>query len=390
MSAPTITPPAEGALTGRIARLPGTSPNRLVSLDIFRGITIAAMLLVNNPGSWADIYPPLEHAAWNGWTPTDLIFPFFLFIVGVAMVFAFAGRRAAGAGRTALLRKSLWRGVKLFALGLILQGFPLYHLATIRIPGVLQRIALVFTITAVLFLYTRVRIQVVAFVGLLLGYWALQTLVAAPGVVPGAFERGADLGAYLDRAVFGTAHLWSEARTWDPEGLLSTLPAIATCLSGVFAGLWLRSERSPLEKTNGLFVAGWLGVGAGLIWNPFFPINKSLWTSSYVLFTSGLACSFLALCYWLADIKGWRAWGKPFQVFGMNAIAAFFLASLGARILNLVQVGEGVALKPWLYRSVFLPRAEPINASLLFAISYVLFWLGIMALLYRRRIFFKV
>jgi len=390
MAASTSIPPVEAALTGTIARTPGIGPNRLVSLDVFRGVTIAAMLLVNNPGSWSHIYPPLEHAAWNGWTPTDLIFPFFLFIVGVAIVFAFAGRRAAGASRQALLRKSLWRGVKLVALGLILQGFPLYHLPTLRIPGVLQRIALAFTITAIIFLFTRVRTQVIIFAALLLGYWALQTLVAAPGVDPGAFERGTDLGAYIDRAVFGTAHLWSEARTWDPEGLLSTLPAIGTCLSGVFAGLWLRSERPPLERTNGLFVAGCAGVVLGVMWNPVFPINKSLWTSSYVLFTSGLACIFLALCYWLADIKDWRAWGRPFQVFGVNAIAAFFLSSLGARVLNLIQVGEGVALKTWLYQNAFLPWASPVSASLAFALSYVLFWLAVMWPLYRRRIFFKV
>jgi predicted acyltransferase len=212
--------------------------------------------------------------------------------------------------------------VKLFALGLILQGFPLYHLSTLRIPGVLQRIALAFMVTAVLFLYTRLNTQVIIFAVLLLGYWALQALVPAPGVLPGMYEKGADLGAYIDRAVFGTAHLWSGSRTWDPEGLLSTLPAIATCLSGVFVGLWLRSARPALERTNGLFVVGWAAVVVGLMWSPLFPINKSLWTSSYVVFTSGLACIFLAICFWLADIKGWHAWGKLFQMFGMNAIAA--------------------------------------------------------------------
>lgn len=386
----TIAPPAETPVSGSPRVSAGPAATRLLSLDIFRGITIAGMLLVNNPGSWSHIYPPLAHAAWNGWTPTDLIFPFFLFIVGVSIVYAFAGRMAAGADRHALLRKSLWRATKLFGLGLILQGFPLYNLATLRIPGVLQRIALAFVVTAVLFLYTRLNTQVIVFATLLLGYWALQALVPAPGVLPGMYEKGADLGAYIDRAVFGTAHLWSGSKTWDPEGLLSTLPAIGTCLSGVFVGLWLRSPRPALEKTNGLFVVGWTVLVVGLMWHPLFPINKSLWTSSYVLFTSGLACIFLAVCYWLADIKGWHEWGKPFQVFGMNAIAAFFLSGLGARILNLVQVGDGVALKTWLYENVFLSVASPINASLLFAITYVLFWLAVMWVLYRRRIFFKV
>ena len=391
MSASTVTSPADAAAPARPARPAGPGSHRLLSLDIFRGITIAGMLLVNNPGSWSHIYPPLRHAEWHGWTPTDLIFPFFLFIVGVSIVYAFAGRTAAGADRHALLRKSVWRGVKLFALGLILQGFPLYHLSTIRIPGVLQRIALAFVVTAVLFLYTRLHTQVIVFATLLLGYWALQALVPAPGVWPGAYAAGTDLGAWLDRAILTEAHLWSSSRTWDPEGLLSTLPAIATCLSGVFAGLWLRSAREPLEKTNGLFVAGWAALVVGLMWHPLFPINKSLWTSSYVFFTSGLACSFLALCYWLADIRRWQAWGKPFQVFGVNAIAAFFLSSLGARILNLIKVGDGVALKTWLYENLFLGTGlAPVNASLLFAITYVVFWLGVMWVLYRKRIFIKV
>ena len=387
VSSTTLASPT-ASVSPSVSARPGSG--RLLSLDIFRGITIAGMLIVNNPGSWGSIYPPLAHATWNGWTPTDLIFPFFLFIVGVSIVFAFAGRTAAGADRTALLKKSVWRGFKLFALGLILSGFPYYHLSTIRIPGVLQRIALAFVITAVLFLYTKLNTQVIVCAVLLLGYWALQALVPAPGVLPGMYEKGADLGGYIDRAVLGSAHLWSEAKTWDPEGLLSTLPAIATCLSGVFAGLWLRSGRPPHERTNGLFVAGWAALVVGLMWHPLFPINKSLWTSSYVMFTSGLACSFLAICYWLADIKGWHAWGRPFQVFGVNAIAAFFLSGLGARILNLIQVGDGVALKTWLYQHVFLSVASPINASLLFAITYTAFWLGVMWVLYRRRIFIKV
>ncbi|NJD11878.1 MAG: DUF1624 domain-containing protein [Gemmatimonadetes bacterium] len=387
MGTTTLDSPAVAGSASVPAR-PGSG--RLLSLDIFRGIAVAGMLLVNNPGTWNDIYAPLRHAEWHGWTPTDLIFPFFLFIVGVSIVYAFAGRTAAGADRHALLRKSLWRAVKLFALGLILSGFPAYHIATMRIPGVLQRIALAFAVTAVLFLYTKLNTQVISFAVLLLGYWALQALVPAPGVLPGLYEKGADLGGYVDRAVLGTAHLYSGSKTWDPEGLLSTLPAIATCLSGVFVGLWLRSGRPALELTNGLFVAGWVAVVVGLMWHPLFPINKSLWTSSYVVFTSGLACISLAVCYWLADIKGWHRWGKPFQVFGMNAIAAFFLSGLGARLLNIIKVGDGVALKTWIFDHGYLPLASPINASLLFAISYVLLWLAVMWVFYKKRIFFKV
>jgi len=379
-------PPAE---TARAAESGRDVPERLLSLDIFRGLTIAGMLIVNNPGSWATIYPPLRHAEWHGWTPTDLIFPFFLFIVGVAVVFAFAGRTAAGADRKVLLRKSVSRALKLLALGLILHGFPYYQLDTIRIPGVLQRIALVFLAVAVLVLFTGWRAQLATFAALLLGYWALQTLVPAAGVSPGELQPGTDLGAFLDRAVFGEAHLWAQSRTWDPEGLLSTLPAIATALSGVFAGRWLRAPRPPLQKSAGLLLAGLAGVLLGLAWGVAFPINKNIWTSSYVLFTSGLACITLALCYFLADVRGWHAWGKPFQVFGVNAIAAFFMSSLGARIIGLIDVA-GVPLKTWIYQHGFLTIASPLNASLLFALAYTAFWLGVMWLLYRRRIFIKV
>jgi predicted acyltransferase len=214
--------------------------------------------------------------------------------------------------------------------------------------------------------------------------------VPAPGVYPGALLPGTDLGAFLDRAIFTEAHLWSAAKTWDPEGLLSTLPAIGTVLTGVFVGNWLHGPRSQLEKTVGLFVAGNVALFAGVCWGALFPINKSLWTSSYVLFTSGMACHFLAMCYWLADVRGWTGWGKPFVVFGTNAIAAFWLSGLGARLLTLIHVGDGVTLKTWIYDGVFLPIASPMNASLLFAVSYVLFWLAMMWLLYRRRIFIKV
>jgi predicted acyltransferase len=372
----------------------GPAATRLDSLDVFRGVTIAGMLLVNNPGSWAaaDIYPPLRHAAWHGWTPTDLIFPFFLFIVGASMTFSFAKLLERGATRGALLGKTIKRAAILFGLGLLLHGFPSYDLSTIRIPGVLQRIALAYLMASALVLYLRPRGQAIAGAILLLGYWAAMTLIPVPGSGAGVLEPGRDLGAYIDRAVFGTGHLWIWSTTWDPEGLLSTLPAVATVLTGVFAGYWIRSDRSPLEKTIGLFLAGHVGLLLGVAWGAVFPINKNLWTSSYVVFTSGMACHFLAVCYWLVDVRRHRRWSVPFLVFGTNAIAAFFLSSLGARILNLIRVGagEGVPLKTWIYETAFAPLAAPVNASLAFAIAYTCFWLGIMAVLYRRRIFIKV
>jgi predicted acyltransferase len=368
---------------------------RLLSLDAFRGITIAGMLLVNNPGTWSAIYPPLIHAEWHGWTPTDLIFPFFLFIVGVAMTFSLAARAERGARRGVLLRGAVRRSAILFLLGLVLHAFPNYlDLSHLRVPGVLQRIALAYLATAAIVLFTGLRAQVAIAGALLLGYWATLALVPVPGGVKGALVPGMDLGAYIDRAVFGVNHLWSQSRTWDPEGLLSTLPAIGTVLLGVFAGNWLRSSRNPPVIAVGLFVAGNVGLVVGLAWDALFPINKPLWTSSYVVFTAGMACHFLALCYWFIDVQGYRRWATPFVIFGVNAIAAFFLSSLFARILGLITVprgGDVVALKTAIFDGVFRPLfAQPVNASLAFAIAFVLLWLGVMFLLYRKRIFIKV
>jgi predicted acyltransferase len=365
---------------------------RLMSLDVFRGITIAGMLLVNNPGSWSHIYAPLRHAEWNGWTPTDLIFPFFLFIVGVAMAFSFGKLRERGAEPGALLAKSAKRALILFGLGLLLHSFPWwgFDYSALRIPGVLQRIAVAFLVASAVILWTGWRGQGVAAAVLLFGYWAAMRWVPVPGVGAGVWEPGQDLGAYLDRAIFGVEHLWSQSRTWDPEGLLSTVPAIATVLLGVLAGHWLRSERGALEKTIGLFLAGNAGLVAGVVWGAAFPINKPLWTSSYALFTAGMALHFLAVCYWLIDVKGYKRWSSPFMLFGVNAIAAYFLSSLTARILGAVVVGDSLTLKGWLYETLFTSWLAPINASLAFATAYVLLWLGVMAVLYRQRIFIKI
>ncbi len=364
---------------------------RLDSLDAFRGITIAGMLIVNNPGSWGAIYAPLRHAEWHGWTPTDLIFPFFLFIVGVSMAFSFAAQTARGASRAGVLRRAAKRAAIIFGLGLVLHAFPDFlDLSTLRIPGVLQRIALAFLVATPLVLWLGARGRIAAVAILLLGYWALQTLTTVPGNGPSRLEPGADLGAWLDRAVFGTQHLWSQSRTWDPEGLLSTLPAVATVLLGSFAGDWLRGARAPLDKTVGLFVAGNVGLVAGLAWGAVFPINKPLWTSSYVVFTAGMACHTLALCYWLIDVRGRRGWATPFIIFGTNAIAAFFLSSLFARVIGMVHVADGVSLKGWLYGTFLQSWLAPVNASLAFALLYTSLWLAAMAVLYRRRIFIKV
>jgi predicted acyltransferase len=365
---------------------------RLVSLDVFRGLTIAGMLLVNNPGSWSHIYPPLRHAEWHGWTPTDLIFPFFLFIVGVAMTLSFGGRLAKGAEPRDLLVKATKRALILFGLGLVLHAFPFWgvDLGTLRIPGVLQRIAVAYLVASVIVLYTGPRGQAVAAAALLLGYWALMTLVPVPGHGAGVLTPDGNLGAFLDRRILGTDHLWQYSRTWDPEGILSTLPAVASVLIGVFAGHWIRSGRSGNRTAAGLLAAGVVGMAIGALWGAAFPINKNLWTSSYTVFTGGMALLFLGACYWAVDVQRWRAWGTPFVVFGMNAIAAYFLSGIFARILNMVQVGEGESLKAWLYENAFASLAGPLNGSLAFALAFVLLWIGLMWILYAKKIFIKV
>jgi predicted acyltransferase len=383
-------------LAGRDTPLAGPAPSgissgRLVSLDVFRGITIAAMLLVNNPGSWSNVYPPLLHAEWHGWTPTDLIFPFFLFIVGVSMTFSFGSAMERGVSREAVMRKAAVRSAKLVALGLVLHAFPWWRLdlETLRIPGVLQRIGVAFLIASVIVLWTGRRGRAIATALLLFGYWAAMKLVPVPGIGAGVLEPGRDLGAYIDRAVFGTAHLWSQARTWDPEGLLSTLPAVATVLLGVFTGDWLRSTRAPAEKVRGMLAAGAVAIAIGLLWGLVFPINKPLWTSSYVVFTAGAALLVLALCYASLDVAGHRRWGFPFLLFGVNAIAAFFLSSLVARIIGMPFFG-GPSLKAMVYGPLYTSWLSPHNASLAFALSYVLLWTVVMWGMYRARVFWKV
>jgi predicted acyltransferase len=368
-----------------MAAMPTT---RLVSLDVFRGITIAGMVLVNNPGTWEHIYWPLQHARWHGWTPTDLVFPFFLFIVGVAIPLAFGRRIESGGSKRDLYLKIVKRTLIIFAIGLVLNGLPYFHLAEYRIPGVLQRIAICYFFASIIFLNTKVRTQIAITIGLLIFYWLLVKFVPAPGFAPGDLTKEGSLPSFIDRVVFGK-HVWAQARVYDPEGLLSTVPAIATTLIGVLTGTWLRTEKTRYEKAAGMFVAGAICVAIGWAWNSFFPINKALWTSSYVLFTGGLALQFLAFCYWLIDIKDYRRWAKPFEVFGLNAIALYVVADVIAVLLGTVRVG-GATLGGWIYHRVFASWASPLNASLAFAIFFVLVCLALMWILYNRKLFLKV
>jgi predicted acyltransferase len=367
--------------------------NRLISLDVFRGIAIAGMVLVNNPGSWATIYWPLAHAEWHGWTPTDLVFPFFLFIVGVAIPLALGRRRQAGGSKRDLYWKIARRTLIIFALGIFLAGFPYFNLSTIRIPGVLQRIAVCYLFASLIFLNTKVRTQIIITVALLVLYWLLMTQVPAPGFAAGDLSKEASLASYVDRVIFG-AHIWRQGKVYDPEGLLSTMPALATTLFGVLAGQWLRTGKSAYEKVAGLFAAGAVCVVIGWMWNPFFPINKSLWTSSYVFFTGGLALEFLALCYWAIDIKKFTTWAKPFVVFGVNALLLFVASGVMARLLGLIKVssadGSQISLQSWMFRHFFLSWLPPYRASLAYAVAFILLWLALMWMLYRRKIFIKV
>jgi predicted acyltransferase len=367
---------------------------RLLSLDAFRGLTVAGMILVNNPGTWGAIYSPLQHAAWHGWTPTDLVFPFFLFIVGVSVTLALSRRAEAGGPKRDLYVKILRRSLIIFGLGLFLAGFPYFDLSTIRIPGVLQRIAVCYLLAALIFLHTDWRRQAYVAAALLLAYWALLTLVPVPGYGPGDLaSKEWNIAAYVDRVVFGP-HVWRQAKVYDPEGILSTLGALATTLAGVLAGHLLRSRRGDFEKVAAMFVAGAAGIVVGWAWGFWLPVNKALWTSSYVLLTAGMALQLLAVCYWLIDMKGYRRWAFPFVVFGTNALAAFFLTGLCAKLLGLFKLagadGKPIALQPYIYKNLFASWLAPLNASLAFALCFVLVWFGLMWLLYRRGIFVKV
>jgi predicted acyltransferase len=371
---------------------------RLTSLDLFRGVTIAAMILVNNPG---DNHPywPLDHAEWNGWTPTDLVFPFFLFIVGVSLVFSFESRLKRGDSRSTLLLHAFRRSVVIFAIGLAMNysavlAFPSPS-SGLRIPGVLQRIGVCYLVTSFLYLYVRPRTRAVVVAVLLVGYWILMRFVPVPGFgVPGRdipfLHPDANLAAYLDRKFLN--HLWEVTR--DPEGLLSTLPAIATPLLGVFTGEWLRSKRSPQTKALGMLLFGVIGLVLGRTWGIWFPINKKLWTSSYVLFTAGFALVCLAACYWAVDIKRWRGlWTKPFLIFGRNAIAAYTAAWLFAVLPYFVPFhvnGQPKHAAEYIFERFFAPLGSPSFTSLLFSLAFVLLCLLPIWLLDRKKIFLKI
>ncbi len=292
----------EDAATSTKAERERTS-GRLISLDAFRGATIAGMILVNNPGSWSYVYGPLRHAEWHGWTPTDFIFPFFLFIVGVAMPISFGKRLARGDSRKELMKHVVRRSLILFGLGLFMALFPKFsNWDTLRIMGVLQRIAVVYLIASALYLMLEKRGRWVALGALLFGYWAVMTLIPVPGFGAGDLSAEGNLGAFLDRLILGQDHLWRQD-PWDPEGLLSTLPAVGTTLLGIFTGEWIVSDRSNQQKVRGLLAASVAALVIGSLWDLLFPINKNLWTSSYVVFMGGMGGLIFGFFYWAIDLR---------------------------------------------------------------------------------------
>ena len=382
-----------------------TPTQRLRSLDVFRGFTIASMVLVNNPGDWAHVYAPLRHAAWHGWTFTDWIFPFFLFIVGVSLTISTTRSVAASVAKQSLLLQLWRRAIIIILIGLTLNFMPSFSFETLRYPGVLQRIGLCIVIAAPIVLWCRVRGQFAWAIALMAVYASVMLLVPVPdatGVVHTALlEPGRDVGAYLDRMVMG-GHLWSQAKTWDPEGMLSTLPAVSSVLFGALTGRWLQTPNTPAVKTAWMMVFGLVALWCGVVLDAvLMPINKSLWTPSYTVLMTGWALSLFAACYWLIDacdsarVRRRASWlAKPLEMYGVNALFIFAFSGLVAKMVGYFKVqtdaGAMVSVKAWLFAALSHGSLAPVNASLLFAVLFNAAMLGIAWALWRNKIFIKV
>jgi predicted acyltransferase len=380
------------------------APARWLGLDALRGITIAAMILVNNPGDWGHVYAPLQHARWHGCTPTDLIFPAFLFVAGVAIVPALGRALARGRRPGELVPKVLRRMVVLVLLGLLLSAFPLVTFApgkelfapllAVRFPGVLQRIGVCYAIAALLYLFTSQRTQRWVLVACLAAYWPLLSLAPTPdGGAPDLATPGDHFAGWLDRTVFGT-HIYRKG-PYDPEGLLSTIPAVATALFGVAAGRVLAGPAACEAKVAALLVRGTALAAAGSVWGWFFPINKALWTSSYAVYTAGLATAALGLCVHAFEAKSWAKWALPLRIYGQNALLVFVGSGLLARVVGrLITVpaadGKPVPLQAWFHDACLASWAEPYFASLLYALLWVGGWFLVLLVLWRRGIVWKV
>ncbi|PTT06746.1 DUF5009 domain-containing protein [Flavobacterium sp. HMWF030] len=419
---------------------------RLTSLDVFRGFTILLMTIVNNPGSWSSIYPPLEHAEWHGCTPTDLVFPFFVFIMGTAIPFAMPTKHFDWA----VFNKILVRSLRIFCLGFFLSCFSRIHLFDLegipllairllitfavayallgnfslkvktylavgifaillgltysnlesfqdtRIPGVLQRIGIVYFFASILYLKTNLKTQLIVAASLLVGYWLLMAFVPVPGFGEANFDKGTNLAAWLDNLLL-EGHLWASSKTWDPEGILSTLPAIGTGIIGMFIGQLLNLQIAKTEIAKKLALAGIVLIISGLLWNIIFPINKSLWTSSYVLYTAGIATICLTILYYIIDIANYKKWTKLFLIWGVNPMIVFFFSGVIPRVLSSIKVQspeiatEQINLQTLIYKFGIETWFEnPLNSSLAYAILYAIFWSLILWVFYKKKLIFKV
>jgi predicted acyltransferase len=375
---------------------------RLTSLDVFRGITIAGMILVNMAGVADDKYSPLDHAAWNGCTPTDLVFPCFLFIVGVAMTFSLSKYTADNKPTKAVYWRICRRAAILFILGLLLNGFWnkgvwTFDLSSIRLMGVLQRISLAYLIASFAVLKLPRKSQWILAGVLLIGYWLTMMYLPVPGYGAGVLTRDGNLGAFIDRLIIPKVHLYKGDGynfLGDPEGLFSTIPAVVSVLVGYFAGQWIQEKKQVNSETSmDLVLFGLTCLVIGLIWDVAFPINKKLWTSSYVVFTAGWALLLLAACYEMIEVRLKKRWSKPFEIIGLNAIALFVASVLLIKILVRTTIGTGEnapSTYNWIYQNFFASWAGTLNGSLLFAIVTVLLWWGVAVLMYRKQWFIKV
>jgi predicted acyltransferase len=362
---------------------PAVQAPRLVSLDAFRGATIALMVLVNTPGDGQHVYAPLQHAEWHGWTPTDVVFPSFLWIAGLSMTLSFPKRLLAGTTRADLLWQAARRAAILYLLGLALYGFPGYDLATIRLMGVLQRFAICGLAGAAIWLTTGVRGRVAWLVGLLAAYWALMAFVPVPGYGPGRLDVEGNLAHFVDRVVLG-AHNYRWTKTWDPEGIVSTLPAIGTFILGMLAGEIVRRKEPLGSRLLTMAAIGVVLMGLGLMLDPWLPINKKLWTSSFALFMGGLDFVLLAGFAWLVDGLGWTAPVRPLVILGMNSIAIY----MASEFIDVILWTLG--WRAPIYQALFAPLASPLNASLAYAVTYVGVMFVIAWGMYARGVFIRV
>lgn len=359
--------------------------NRILSVDIFRGATILLMVLVNTPGTWNNVYAPFLHADWHGYTPTDLVFPFFLFIVGTSIVFSYHNKQV----NSGTYKKIAVRTLKLIGLGLFLGAFiikfPFFKAwENIRFPGVLQRIGVVFFFASILFINVKWKTLVGIAIGLLVGYWLLMTLVPVDGMASTLERAPNNFANWLDVQVFGSHNYKPD---YDPEGLLSTIPSIASSLLGIFTGLILVSKQE--KKATLLMGIGGSLLIVGHLWDLVFPINKALWTSSFVLVTAGWANMILALIYYLTDVKQIK-FGSIFRYAGANAIVIYFLSSFIGKVMGQIQVGD-TPLHGWLFQKIYVHNAISLEmSSLLYGLTVVTFYALLGYVLYQRKIFIKV